>query len=97
MMIGLLALILVLVVNSISLKGGSEGIRFYLLPNLENVKSVGIFKVMTAAMNQAFFTLSIGIASMEVFGSYMSKENTLTGESVRICALDTFVALMSDL
>ena len=97
MMIGLLALILVLVVNSISLKGGSEGIRFYLLPNLENVKSVGIFKVMTAAMNQAFFTLSIGIASMEVFGSYMSKENTLTGESVRICALDTFVALMSGL
>ena len=97
MMIGLLALILVLVINSLLLKGGSEGIRFYLLPSVENVKNAGIFKVMTAAMNQAFFTLSIGIASMEVFGSYMSKENTLTGESVRICALDTFVALMSGL
>ncbi len=97
MMIGLLALILVLVINSLLLKGGGEGIRFYLLPNVENVRNVGIFKVMTAAMNQAFFTLSIGIASMEVFGSYMSRENTLTGESVRICALDTFVALMSGL
>ena len=97
MMIGLLALILVLAINSISLKNAGEGIRFYLLPNLDNVKHVGILKVITASMNQAFFTLSIGIASMEIFGSYMSKEFTLTGEAVRICALDTFVALLSGL
>ena len=97
MMIGLLALILVLAVNSVCLKDAGEGIKFYLLPNIDNVKSVGLFKVITAAMNQAFFTLSIGIASMEIFGSYMSKEYTLTGEAVRICSLDTFVALISGL
>ena len=57
----------------------------------------GLFSVITAAMNQAFFTLSLGIAAMEIFGSYMTRENTLTGEAVRICLLDTFVALMSGL
>ena len=97
MMLGLLALILVLAVNSLTLKNAGEGIRFYLLPNLENVKNVGLANVITAAMNQSFFTLSIGIASMEIFGSYMSKEYTLTGEAIRICSLDTFVALISGL
>ncbi|MBR1471690.1 MAG: sodium-dependent transporter, partial [Lachnospiraceae bacterium] len=97
MMIGLLALILILVVNSLMLPGAGEGIRFYLLPDLENVKEAGLSRVVTAAMNQAFFTLSIGVASMEVFGSYMSKDYTLTGEAVRICALDTFVAIASGL
>ena len=97
MMMGLLALILVLAVNSFTLKNAEEGIRFYLLPNLDNVKHVGIYNVITAAMNQAFFTLSLGIASMEVFGSYMSKEFTLTGEAIKICSLDTFVALVSGL
>ena len=97
MMIGLLVLIGVLVVNSFTLKNAGEGIKFYLLPNLENVQHVGIYKVITAAMNQAFFTLSIGIASMEVFGSYMSDDNTITGEAVKICSLDTFVALASGL
>ncbi|MBP3235237.1 MAG: sodium-dependent transporter [Eubacterium sp.] len=97
MMMGLLTLILVLVINSFTLKNAGEGIRFYLLPNVENVKHIGIFKVITAAMNQAFFTLSLGIASMEVFGSYMSDKNTITGEAVRICGLDTFVALASGL
>ncbi len=97
MMIGLLGLIVVLAVNSILLKGAGEGLKFYLLPNIENVKNAGIVNVMTAAMNQSFFTLSLGIASMEIFGSYMSKDNTLTGESIRICSLDTFVALMSGL
>ncbi len=95
MMIGLLSLILVLVVRSFTLPGAGEGIRFYLLPNMDNVRSVGLGKVITAAMNQSFFTLSLGIASMEIFGSYMSKEYTLTGEAVRICSLDTVVALLS--
>lgn len=95
MMIGLLSLIIVLAVNSITLKGAGEGLKFYLLPNVDNVKTVGLFNVITAAMNQAFFTLSIGIAAMEIFGSYISKEYTLTGEAVRICALDTFVAFIS--
>ena len=95
MMLGLLALILVLAVNSLTLEGGLEGIKFYLLPDFGKAMEVGIFNVITAAMNQAFFTLSIGIASMEIFGSYMTKEKTIMGESIRICSLDTFVALMS--
>ena len=95
MMLGLLALIIILAINSLTLDGASEGVKFYLLPSIERVKSVGIFNVMTAAMNQAFFTLSLGIASMEIFGSYMSDEKRIMGESVRICGLDTFVALMS--
>jgi len=97
MMIGLLALIMLLAVNSLTLRGAKEGLSFYLLPNLENVRSVGLFNVITAAMNQAFFTLSLGIGSMEIFGSYISKDYSLTGESVRICVLDTFVAIMSGL
>ncbi len=96
MMIALLLLIVVLAVHSVTLKGGGEGIKFYLLPSMEQVKNVGgLGKVIVAAMNQAFFTLSLGAGSMEIFGSYMSKDNTLAGESVRICFLDTFVALMS--
>ena len=95
MMIGLLGLILVLAINSFTLKNAGEGISFYLLPNLDNVEKVGLIKVITAAMNQAFFTLSIGIASMEVLGSYMSDENTILGEAVQICSLDTFVAIAS--
>ena len=95
MMLGLLALIVVLAVNSITLPDAIEGVKFYLLPDLERASDVGFGSVITAAMNQAFFTLSLGIAAMEIFGSYMSKNNTLAGESVRICCLDTFVALMS--
>ena len=95
MMLGLLGLILVLAINSFTLKNAGEGISFYLLPNLDNVEKVGLIKVITAAMNQAFFTLSIGIASMEVLGSYMSDENTILGEAVQICSLDTFVAIAS--
>ena len=96
MMLALLALIVVLAGHSLTLKGGMEGVKFYLLPSLEQVQSVGgIGKVIVAAMNQAFFTLSLGAGSMEIFGSYMSRDNTLAGESVRICGLDTFVALMS--
>ena len=95
MMIGLLCLILVLVINSFTLKNAGEGISFYLLPKLDNIKGAGLIKVITAAMNQAFFTLSIGIASMEVLGSYMSDENAILGEAVQICSLDTFVAIAS--
>ncbi len=97
MMICLLGLIILLAVHSLTLSGASEGLAFYLLPDFQRASEIGIGNVMTAAMNQAFFTLSLGIAAMEIFGSYMSKDHTLTGESIRICALDTFVALMSGL
>lgn len=96
MMLALLALIVVLAVHAVTLPGGSAGVAFYLLPSMERVQEAGgIGKVIVAAMNQAFFTLSIGASSMEIFGSYMTREHTLAGESVRICLLDTFVALMS--
>ena len=97
MMLGLLFLIAVLAVHSLTLPGAGEGVRFYLLPDLAKASAAGLGSVITAAMNQAFFTLSLGIAAMEVFGSYMSREHTLTSEAVRICALDTFVALMAGL
>ncbi len=97
MMSALLVLIVILAVNSILLPNGGEGLRFYLLPDFKRAADVGFRNVLTAAMNQAFFTLSLGIGSMQIFGSYMKKDNTLTGEAVRICVLDTFVALMSGL
>lgn len=97
MMSALLVLIVVLAVHSFTLSGAGEGIRFYLFPDVNRTLDVGLGTVITEAMNQAFFTLSLGIGAMEIFGSYMSRENTLTGEAVRICTLDTFVALMSGL
>ncbi len=97
MMGALLVLIVVLAVHSIILPGGQKGLSFYLLPDFSKVGKIGLGKVIVAAMNQSFFTLSIGIGSMEIFGSYMSKDNTLASESVRICGLDTFVAFMSGL
>ncbi len=97
MMIALLVLILVLAVNSILLSGAGEGLKFYLVPDFEKVSEIGIGNIVSAAMNQSFFTLSLGIAAMEIFGSYMSKDNTLPGESVKICALDTFVAITAGL
>ncbi len=93
----LLVLIIVLAVRSILLPGGGEGLKFYLVPNWEAVQNVGLFNVITAAMNQAFFTLSLGIGSMEIFGSYMSRDYSLTGESIRVIILDTFVAICSGL
>ena len=95
MMLALLVLIVVLAVHSLTLSGAAEGMKFYLLPSVDSIKENGLGNVITAAMNQAFFTLSLGIAAMEIFGSYMGDEHRLAGESVRICALDTFVALMS--
>ena len=97
MMMALLVLIIVLAVHSAMLSGAGEGIAFYLMPDFARAKEAGLGNVITAAMNQSFFTLSLGIGAMEIFGSYMSKEHTLAGESVRICVLDTFVALMSGL
>ena len=97
MIIDLLVLILALAVNSILLSGAGEGLKFYLVPNFEKVSEIGIGNIVSAAMNQSFFTLSLGIAAMEIFGSYMSKDDTLPGESVKICALDTFVAIMAGL
>lgn len=97
MMLALLALIVVLAINSIFLKGGGEGLKFYLLPDINKLVDNGIITVIVAAMNQAFFTLSLGIGSMAIFGSYIGKERSLAGESVRITVLDTFVALCSGL
>ena len=95
MMIALLSIMLVLCVNSVFLPGGQEGIKFYLMPSLDNLLEIGAGNVVVAAMNQAFFTLSLGIGSMAIFGSYIDKKRTLLGESVNIAALDTFVALAS--
>ena len=97
MMSALLLLIVILAVHCMLLPGAGEGIKFYLIPDAAQVAKVGIWNVIAAAMNQAFFTLSLGIAAMEIFGSYMDRQYTLTGEAVRIGALDTFVALMSGL
>ena len=95
MMVALMVLILVLAVHSLVLPGAGEGLKFYLVPSVDKIQEVGIRNVVTAAMNQAFFTLSLGIAAMEIFGSYMSKDHTLPGEAASICGLDTFVALMA--
>lgn len=97
MMSALFVLILVLAVHSFTLPGAKEGIGFYLIPNMDSVKEVGLGNVIAAAMNQSFFTLSLGIAAMEIFGSYMSREHTLMGEGARICVLDTFVAVSAGL
>lgn len=93
----LLVLIVVLAAHSLFLPGAREGVRFYLMPNFAAAREIGFGKVIVAAMNQAFFTLSLGIAALEIFGSYMSREQTLAGEAIRICALDTFVALLAGL
>ena len=97
MMCALLILIVILAIHSFTLSGAAEGLSFYLVPNLDTVRSVGLGSVIAAAMNQSFFTLSLGVAAMEIFGSYMSRDNTLAGEGIRICALDTFVAIMAGL
>ena len=97
MMACLLVLIVVLAIHSLTLSGAAEGVKFYLLPDFARAREAGLGKVITAAMNQSFFTLSIGISSMEIFGSYMDREHTLGGEAIRICSLDTFVALVAGL
>lgn len=97
MMLALLAIMVVLAVNSILLDGGAEGLRFYLLPDFDRMMEIGVGKVIVGAMNQAFFTLSLGIGAMAIFGSYIGKERSLMGEAVNVAVLDTFVAVTSGL
>lgn len=97
MMLALLAIMILLAINSVTTDGASEGIKFYLIPDLGRMKEAGITNVIVGAMNQAFFTLSLGIGSMAIFGSYIGKDRALLGESVNIAVLDTFVAFTSGL
>lgn len=97
MMIALLAIMVVLAVNSMFMDGGAKGLEFYLVPDLQKVKEIGIGQVIVGAMNQAFFTLSLGIGAMVVFGSYIGKERALLGESMNVALLDTIVAVCSGL
>lgn len=97
MMLVLLAIIAVLAVRSVTLPGASEGIKYYLLPSLKGIREHGLGTVIFAALGQAFFTLSIGMGSMAIFGSYIGKERRLLGETVSIAFLDTFVAFMAGL
>lgn len=97
MMMALILLMWVLAANSLFLDGGSEGLKFYLVPSLERMEEAGIFNVIVGAMNQSFFTLSLGIGAMAIFGSYIGKDRALMGESVRVCLLDTMVALCAGL
>lgn len=97
MMSVLLVILVILAIHSVLLPGGGEGLAFYLLPNLDTVRRVGILNIITAAMTQSFFTLSIGIGAMAIFGSYIGKDRALNGEAVRVSLLDTFVAVMSGL
>ena len=97
MMLALLAIMVVLAVNSFTLPGGAEGLSFYLMPDLSVIEKVGITNILVSAMNQAFFTLSIGMGSMAIFGSYIGKDRSLLGESVNVALLDTFVAVASGL
>lgn len=97
MMSCLLGVMLILVVRAVTLTGAGEGLKFYLMPDFAKMKEAGISNVVMAAMGQAFFTLSIGIGSMAIFGSYIDKDRSLMGESASILVLDTSVALMSGL
>ena len=93
MMIALLGLMIVLAVNSATLSGAKEGLKFYMLPDFSKITP----SVVVGAMNQAFFTLSLGIGSMAIFGSYINKDRSLLGESVNVIVLDSFVAIMAGL
>ena len=97
MMLALIVIMVGLGVRSFFLEGGEEGLKFYLLPSIERMNEVGIGNVVVAAMNQAFFTLSLGIGSMAIFGSYIGKDRALMGEAVTVAALDTFVAVCAGL
>lgn len=97
MMIALLVIMIVLAVNSFFMDGGEKGLEFYLLPSIDRMKEAGIINVIVGAMNQAFFTLSLGMGAMAIFGSYIGKDRSLMGESVNVALLDTFVAFSSGL
>ena len=97
MMVALLVIMVVLAVNSFFMDGAKDGLSFYLVPDFKRMADIGIISTLVTAMNQAFFTLSIGIGSMAIFGSYLNKEHSLLSESVNIVILDTFVAITSGL
>ena len=97
MMIALLLIMVVLAVNSLFMPGAKEGLTFFLVPDFARMQEVGVVNTLVSAMNQAFFTLSLGIGAMSIFGSYIGKEHSLLGESVRIVVLDTFVAITAGL
>ena len=97
MMIALLLIMMVLAVNSLFMPGAKEGLSFFLVPDFDRMQEVGVVNTLVSAMNQAFFTLSLGIGAMSIFGSYIGKEHSLLGESVRIVVLDTFVAITAGL
>ena len=97
MMLALLLLIVVLAANSVCLDGAGRGLRFFLLPDASRLESVGVMTVVANAMNQAFFTLSLGIGAMTIFGSYIDRGRSLLGEAANVAVLDTFVALCAGL
>ena len=97
MMLALLGIMVVLAINSMFMEGGGEGLKFYLIPDFERMTSIGVGNVIVGAMNQAFFTLSLGIGSMAIFGSYINKDRSLLGEAVNVGVLDTCVAFCSGL
>ena len=97
MMLALLSIMIVLAVNSCLLEGSAEGLKFYLLPSMDRMMETGIGNAIVAAMNQAFFSLSLGIGAMAIFGSYLDKNRSLMGESVNVIILDTFVAVTAGL
>ena len=97
MMIALLLIMVVLAVNSLFMPGAKEGLSFFLVPDFARMQEVGVVNTLVSAMNQAFFTLSLGIGAMSIFGSYIGKEHSLLGESVRIVVPDTFVAITAGL
>ena len=97
MMTALMIIMVILAINSILLPGGGEGLSFYLKPSMEHLIASGPTNVIVAAMNQAFFTLSLGVGAMAIFGSYIGKDRSLCGEAVNVAILDTFVAIVSGL
>lgn len=97
MMSCLFLILLILCIRSVTLPGASEGLRFYLIPDFTRFTENGVGNTIFAAMGQAFFTLSLGIGAMAIFGSYIGKDHTLTGETVNICLLDTLVAFLAGL
>ena len=97
LMLALLAIMVILAINSFTMDGAKEGLSFYLKPDLSQAMEVGIGNVIVGAMTQAFFTLSLGIGAMAIFGSYIGKERSLMGESINVAILDTFVAVVSGL
>jgi NSS family neurotransmitter:Na+ symporter len=97
MMVLLLAIIVVLAVKSLTLPNASEGLKFYLLPDFNRMKEIGVWETIYAAMSQALFSLSLGIGSLAIFGSYINKESSLLGESVNIASLDTAISIIAGL